>query len=248
MTRVPFAIWTPATFDPAYPNGKHYAPRSLDGVLYVVNHDARGYRAYLRQGHRPGEEASWTFTNQTDGVLLQHFELEQPTWTSGGPVQNKAGIATEHENLAGAWGFPTFEVLTPAQIRTDRHLFTFLKALCPNLRAPLLGAGFREHEELTNGATSCPSGRIQPLYDSYLQAPPPKEDDMPIGDAVDDWLVPGEPRNLLRSTQHLNRRVEQVNDRLSAVVAQFDERIKALDKDLADHDHAGTGTDGAHTH
>ena len=42
--------------------------------------------------------------------------------------------------------------------------------------------GYREHGELTNFATACPSGRIQPLYDSYATAAPlpTEEDDMVI--------------------------------------------------------------------
>ena len=58
-----------------------------------------------------------------------------------------------------------------------------------------------------------------------------------VGDAVDDWLVPTERRTLIRSTQHLNRRVEQVNDKFNTVVERLDERIKALEAGQADGQH-----------
>jgi hypothetical protein len=72
--------------------------------------------------------------------------------------------------------------------------------VCPNLRAPLLGAGFREHSELTKGATTCPSGRIKPLYESYLQAK--EEDDM--------GLTPEEHNALLTATSQITETVQAI--------------------------------------
>lgn len=172
MTRISFAVWTPATADPLFPAGKHYPPRDLNEILYIVNHDARGYRSYLRQGHRPGEQASWTFTNCTDGTLLQHYELEEPSWTSGTFLANVRGVAVEHENEVGPWGFPQPFVITPAQVATDVRLYNELKRLCPNLRAPELGKGLEEHIRVSGGASSCPNGRITPLYTAFTTAEP----------------------------------------------------------------------------
>ena len=175
MTRIPGTVWTPATYDPQYFLGKAF-PRSLKDIWFTVNHDARGFRSFLRQGQAPGREAGWLITNLIDGTRLQHYELEAATWTSGGHWNNLHGVATEHENLKGAWGFPTFEVITPAQVEADLETELFLATVCPNLRPPTFTQGRREHRELTNGATSCPNGRIQPLYDY-------EEDDVAITEA-----------------------------------------------------------------
>jgi hypothetical protein len=101
--------------------------------------------------------------------MYQHYPLELPTWTSGGRRQNIDGLAVEHEGMAG-------QPLNAAQVANDRRLYADLKRLCPNLRAPVFMQGFREHGELTNGYTACPSGRIQPLYDSYKVVVPPPPD------------------------------------------------------------------------
>lgn len=165
MTRIPGTIWMPATYDSMYPLGKAF-PRSLDGIWFTVNHDARGFSPFLANGQAPGREAMWLISNLVDGTRLQHAELEAATWTSGGHWNNLHGVATEHENLQGPWGLPTFDVLTPAQVEADLETELFLATVCPNLRPPVFGQGRREHSELTNGTTTCPSGRIQPLYDS----------------------------------------------------------------------------------
>ncbi len=138
--------------------------RSLAEIRYQVNHSAEGWEAYLRAGSAPG--ASWTFSNLQGGKMYQHYPLELPTWTSGGRRQNIDGLAVEHEGVAG-------QLLNAAQVTNDRRLYEDLNRLCPNMRIPRLGEGFREHGELTNGATACPSGRIQPLYDSYAVVQPP---------------------------------------------------------------------------
>jgi len=136
--------------------------RRLDQILYIVPHSAEGWEAFLKLGHRPGEPASWTLSNCIDGDFYQHYPLEALTYTSGGLTQNRDGLACENE---GKKGTP----INAKQVANLRRLRTDVAALCPNLRAPLLGQGWREHGELTNGFTSCPSGRIQPLYDSYKE-------------------------------------------------------------------------------
>ncbi len=173
MTRIPGTIWTPATGAGA----TKYYRRQLDQILYTVNHDAQGYRSFLQRGHAIGREASWLITNLVDGTRLQHYELEAGTWTSGGRTQNIAGVATEHESQ-GDMSLP----ITQAQVNADLETELFLATVCPNLRPPVLGQGRREHGELTNGATACPNGRIQPLYDY-------EEDDMPLDAADKEYLA-----------------------------------------------------------
>ena len=148
--------------------------RKLTEIRYQVNHSAEGWAAFLMPGSRPG--ASWSFSNLQNGVMLQHYPLEAITWTSGGRRQNIDGLAVEHEGM-------TSQPLNVVQVANDRRLFANLQRLCPNLRDPVYLQGFREHDELTNGATSCPSGRIQSLYDSYKAVSPPtppeeEDDDM----------------------------------------------------------------------
>lgn len=176
MTRIPGAIWQPATHDPVYPDGKHYSPRSLDLVAFVVYHDAQGFRSYLKQGQRPGEEASWLATVLTDGTIWQHYELEQPTWTSGNEMANRLGVAVEHENIAGNLGART----TDAQVQADAHIFKEVQKLCPNLRDPILGQGFQEHRLVAPGSTSCPNDRIRWNDIAALLSAPIEEDDMEL--------------------------------------------------------------------
>ena len=164
-TWLDFAVKMPGPASKAgYPSDPD---RELDEILYMVNHSAEGWANYLVQGHRPGANASWTFSNCIDGTLYQHYPLEALTYTSGGLPQNRDGLGIEHEGVKGT-------PINAAQVANDRRIYDALKAICSRLREPKFGEGFREHGELTNGETSCPSGRIQPLYDSYTES----EDDM----------------------------------------------------------------------
>ena len=174
MTRIPGCIWMPAT---ATGGGQKFYPRPLSAILYTVNHDALGYRGYLERGHALRSDASWLISNLIDGTRLQHFELEEGTWTQSGRVQNTAGVATEHENKRGLLR-PSNDPITPAQVIADLETEAFLDSVCPNLRPPVYGQGRREHRDFVS--TGCPNGRIQPLYNSTApKPPPPEEDDMP---------------------------------------------------------------------
>lgn len=165
--------WIPWCIKRAVPAGhagySNDPDRTLAEILYVVNHSAEGWKSYLINGYRPGESASWMFSNCQDGEMYQHFPLEALTYTSGSYEANRDGVGVEHEGVKG-------QPINEKQVANDRRLYADLRNLCPNLRAPQLGLGFREHRELTNGATTCPNGRIQPLYDSY------REDDMAFDD------------------------------------------------------------------
>lgn len=184
MTRCPFAIWTPASADPQYPDGKYY-PRSLTQITMIVNHDAVGGRAYLRQGQRPGEEASWLFSNLTDGILLQHYEMEQGTWTSGGKTANVTGVAVEHESVY-ADGRPSTTIpFTPQQVATDLRLYAWVKSVAPNLRPPVLGQGWEEHRRLSGG-TTCPNNRTSTLYAANQPQPAPIPAPMPQPTPVEE--------------------------------------------------------------
>ncbi len=143
--------------------------RAMSEILYLVMHLAGGWEAFLRRGHRPGEEASWTFSNCQDGDFYQHYPLSALTFTSGGYTQNRDGLACENEGMPG-WSMNAVQIANARRMRED------VKTICPNLRPPFLGAGFREHGELTNGATDCPSGAISPLYQSYIT----REEDMAL--------------------------------------------------------------------
>lgn len=163
QTWLSVAIKLPATFDPVYPVKFGYpgtAVRTLAQIEYVVNHSAEGGIDYLKQGQRPGEQASWMFSSALDGTLYQHFPLEAPTWTSGNPNANIHGVGVEHEGTHTQ--YPKF---TDAQADTDCRLFTELLLLCPNLGAPIHGEGVRIHREVAPGTTTCPNGRDR--YDKY---------------------------------------------------------------------------------
>ena len=135
--------------------------RALDLIEFLVNHSGEGWLTFLLQFHRPGANASWGLVGARRGTLYQGRPLESIPWTSGGPQNNIRGLAIEWEGKGSAMP------LTPEQVATGRRLYEWTKPRLPNMGAPVLGRGFREHSELTNGATTCPSGRIQPLYDSY---------------------------------------------------------------------------------
>jgi hypothetical protein len=159
-TWIDWAIKRPCP--PGYDGYPHDPGRELSEIKYIVNHSAEGFKPSLILGHRPGQPASWTFSVMLDGELYQHLPLEALAYTSGSYQANRDGIGREHEGKAP-------NVITPEQVATDRRLDKELQGLCPNLRPLAFGEGYREHGELTNGATSCPSGRIQPLYDSYSE-------------------------------------------------------------------------------
>jgi len=167
MTRIPGCVWTPVEYDPQFPLGKAF-PRPLSAIRYTVNHDAQGYRSFLKRGQAPGRQASWLISNLLDGTRLQHYELEAGTWTSGGYAQNTAGVATEHESQIGDMSLPITQSQADADIETER----FLKTVCPNLLPPVLGQGRREHRDFPGQTTSCPSGRIITLYNTQ------EDDDM----------------------------------------------------------------------
>lgn len=134
--------------------------RTLEDILFQVNHSAEGWLAYLLNFHRPGDDASWGLVGAQDGTLYQGRRFEAVPWTSGSRWNNEHGLAIEWEGVTG-------QPLTPEQVQTGRRLYDFAAAVCPNLGPPVFPGGFREHGELTGGVTTCPSGRIQPLYDSY---------------------------------------------------------------------------------
>lgn len=157
-TWISWAIKAPAP-RPGYEGYPGKVTRNCGEILFVVNHSAEGWEAYLKQGHRPGESASWTFSNCQNGTMYQHFPLEAITYTSGGRWQNIQGLGVEHEGVKG-------QPLNAKQVENDLRLWDDLKLLCPNLRPQVLGQGYREHHELAPGTTTCPNGRIQPLYDA----------------------------------------------------------------------------------
>jgi len=200
-----------------YPNDPE---RAMSEILYIVMHLAGGWESFLRQGHRPGDKASWTFSNCQDGDFYQHYPLSALTWTSGAYPQNRDGLACENEGMPG-W------LMNAAQIANARRMREDVKAICPNLRAPLLGAGFREHDELTNGATDCPSGAIAPFYRSYLQA---QEEDMALtpeehSKLMNLWDWAQEQHDILKGSGTPNMdgtpEPESVLGRLKALEAQL---------------------------
>lgn len=175
-TWISWAIKAPCP--PGYDGYPNDPDRRLDEILYIVNHSAEGWRPALVLGHRPGQSASWTFSVMQNGDLYQHLPLEKLAYTSGSYEANRDGIGREHEGVAGT-------LITPAQVQTDLRLDAELKVLCPNLRPLVKGQGYREHSELTNGVTSCPSGRIQPLYEATQITP---EDHMGLTDDQNNKL------------------------------------------------------------
>ena len=231
MTRIPGCIWMPVKYDPAFPLGKAF-PRSLADIRYTVNHDAQGYRSFLKPGQAPGRQASWLITNLLDGTRWQHFPLEAGTWTSGGYAQNTEGVATEHESQIGDMSLP----ITQAQADADLETEKFLKTVCPNLLPPVLGQGRREHSELTGGATNCPGGRIITLYN--IGTAPPEEAERDDDDMTDEqWST-------LKNVQKQILELLAI-DKGAGVPSMADTpppdsilgRLKAIENKLDAHDH-----------
>ena len=198
--------------------------RALSEILYIVNHSAEGWKSFLVQGHRPGANASWSFSNNQDGSMYQHYPLEAITYTSGGFRQNVDGLGVEHEGVAG-------QLLNAVQIANDKRLYGDVAELCPNLRAARFMDGYREHNELTNGATTCPSGRIQSLYDAYETG---EEGDVAITEAEfrrireDTWSVMLE---LLRlgTTGDKNTPMKQWSDKVLSGLADLKSKLDSHD-------------------
>ncbi|KKK61605.1 hypothetical protein LCGC14_3012680, partial [marine sediment metagenome] len=128
--------------------------------------------------------------------------------------------------------------MNAVQIANARRMREDVKAICPNLRAPLLGAGFREHSELTNGATECPSGAIAPFYQSYLQT---QEEDMDQDEfnklfkhAVDhEGLDSVDNLSLGRSVNVTRDQIIAAIDALDLGEVNYEKLAKALLKEMA---------------
>lgn len=148
MTRYPGAIWRPG---PAWKtNG---APRHGKGIIL---HSAEGSLGGAF-GQLDGPiELSWPFTNDLDGTLYQHYEIEAQCWHAH--AANGVYVGVEHPNEYTN-GHPNHNPFTPAQVATDNALIAWLAALeaWPGwIRRQTLW----EHNEADSVPTNCPSGRV----------------------------------------------------------------------------------------
>ncbi len=145
--------------------------------------------------------------------------------------------------LQGNFQLPTFglEAYLPA---VGEWLHRLKVTALPNLASKHpAGRDCYGHRDVSQ--TACPGSYV---YDrlNLVKLEAPEEDDMPIADTPDDWLVPDETRSLIRSTQHLNRRVEQVAESVGRVHKDLGDEDKLLAARIAALE-AQTG-DGSHSH
>lgn len=160
--------WYPGAVRRAGPEGKFYpdvnanegvilhsAQGSIAGALSVLD-DITGSATSWRA-------ASWTFTVQQNGIVLQHYPLSASPFHAGGKHWNTRLVGIEHE---GGPPGNLSEPLTPHQLDASKALVAWVAeqgGWTPRLDLlPTLWA----HSAVTQ--TQCPSGRIP--WGEYLPA------------------------------------------------------------------------------
>lgn len=161
-TWLPFAIKIPG---PGWKQGYGgVAERELSFIEGEVKHSAEGpMGALLGEIQHPTRQASWHFSIDKDGTIVQHYPLEAITWHCGLPgdrsfdtsiVGNITLVGEEHAGVRG-------EPIVGAQQRASRMISDAILSLCPRVAS----RGLRTRDTLwehnwVSPVTSCPSGRM----------------------------------------------------------------------------------------
>jgi hypothetical protein len=161
-TWLPFAIKIPG---PGWKQGYgDVAERELSFIEGEVKHSAEGSMgALLGEIQHPTRQASWHFSIDKDGTIVQHYPLEAITWHCGLPgdrsfdtsiVGNITLVGEEHAGVRG-------ETIVGAQQAASRMITDAIHDLCPRVasRGLRLRDTLWEHNWVSP-VTSCPSGRM----------------------------------------------------------------------------------------
>mgnify|MGYP000884967249 FL=1 len=156
--------WIPGPPDRVYPG--------RNTLEFYIPHDMVGY--YNGSGPPgvmldPNRSASWPYTIG-ETKAFQHYPIWSPCWTSGSEYWNRRGIAPETVRTVRPLQDPA-EPLTPIQVEMHLRAIHDIEEYRAGIGLPpivfrrSLGT-IKEHREVSPVPTSCPSGRMQPLYDA----------------------------------------------------------------------------------
>src|SRR3990167_4346589 len=208
-------LWSPSAdrrpgpaWKAGYAGGGITAPK-----IGEVKHSAEGYWPGIYARLDGPDRASWHFTVGYDRIE-QHYPLEWNCWHAGdvdpdgGVRANIDLVGVEHLGVAG-------QPLTPYQLDATTRITRWMMDACGYARAtrasPAGGWLLREHNEVSDEGTSCPSGRI-PWAEIMAR----------IGDREDCMPTP--------EYDELKERDEQIK----VVLARVDAAVKFLIEIVAD--------------
>jgi len=176
--------WLPGVERQQGPHWKQGYPgipnRAMEAIEGEVNHSAEGsMAALLAEIQNLTRQASWTFSIDVDGRIVEHYPLESITWHAGRKgdldpdTEITGNIALLGKEHAGRKGTP----LTAAQEDASVSITKFVRATAlAGDNPPELAVNLWEHNWI-NPNTACPSGRIN--WDTYMaKLSPVEEDDM----------------------------------------------------------------------
>ena len=220
--------WAPFATKFDGPRDKHGYPGVPEPLpkLGAVYHSMEGsMSSALRELANPARRASWTFSNPKTGPLLQHYRLQEHTWTNGSFDSNIKFFSCENEGVAG-------ERLTDSQVDNlvELTVFGYEQNGWTELTRQVT---LWEHNEMTRfGATptACPSDRIpwQEIIDGAqaILSPQEVEGMLAFWKTKDDgtvWLVNGYTRKAMHGERvemakalHIPNDVVEVSDDLLA--------------------------------
>lgn len=165
--------WIPGPPERVYPG--------RNTMEFYIAHDMVGY---YNGGSVPGvmldpsRRASWPWT-YGETAAFQHYPVWACTWTSGSEYWNRNGVAPETSRTMRPLQDDA-EPLTLAQLEMHCRAIADIEeyrqriGLRPITFRRSLGT-IREHREVSPVVTTCPNGRMQPLYDAL-------EDEMSVED------------------------------------------------------------------
>jgi len=176
--------WLPGVERQQGPHWKQGYPgipnRAMEAIEGEVNHSAEGsMAALLAEIQNLTRLASWTFSIDTDGRIVEHYPLEAITWHAGRKgdldpdTEITGNIALLGKEHAGKVGTP----LTALQEDASVSITKFVRATAlAGDNPPELAVNLWEHNWI-NPSTACPSGRIN--WVTYMaKLSPSEEDDM----------------------------------------------------------------------
>lgn len=149
----------------------------------IVLHSAVGYRAglysVLDNTAPPRATVAWHFSVYQNGTVEQHYPIEAVLHHAGNGWANANLIGAEHEG-----GFnPANEPLTAAQRAASVNLVKWLAAQRGWVPSRTVNKTLFEHNEVSDVATQCPSGRIP--WSHYVVAPvQPPPPPLPLSPAL----------------------------------------------------------------
>lgn len=166
-------LWYPGALRRPGPDGKRWSePNAVSGVIcHSMQGGLVGAFSVLDDrtliNNRYYRAASWTFSVEQNGLVLQHYPLDQSPFQAGSYARNISLVGIEHE---GGGPGNLSEPLTEPQVLASVMLVRWVAAQggWALSRGPAPARTLWEHNEVTG--TLCPSGRIP--WERYIEEEP----------------------------------------------------------------------------